>query len=174
MVRGAAMETNQVTVRFGDGLVVLKLGRDEPSYSMDPSGKLVYSRGSEVLTSTLQTAAEVLPPKAHAFRYHRVSLGQQRYTPMPSYIPLMGTSSLSSEMENISSILLARGGTRRLDQGTVSPEPVQEGKLKSKVYRNFREKKDGAPKGVGAFSIEEVDGGPLLGARGGGFVVFWD
>ena len=40
---------------------------------------------------------------------------------------------------------------------------MQEGKLKSKVYQNFREKKDGAPKGVGAFSIEGVDGGPLLG-----------
>ena len=51
---------------------------------------------------------------------------------------------------------------------------VQDGKLRSKVYRNFREKKDGAPKGVGAFSIEGVGGGPLLGARGGGFVVFWD
>jgi len=46
--------------------------------------------------------------------------------------------------------------------------------LKSQVYRNFREKKDGAPKGVGAFSIEGGDGGPLLGARAGGFVVFWD
>jgi coatomer subunit beta' len=45
--------TNEVAVKFDDGVVVLKLGRDEPSYSMDPSGKLVHTRGSEVLTSTL-------------------------------------------------------------------------------------------------------------------------
>jgi len=52
---------------------------------------------------------------------------------------------------------------------------MQEGKLKSKVYRNSRERKDGAPKGVSAFSIEGVDGGgPLLGACGGGFVVLGD
>ena len=51
---------------------------------------------------------------------------------------------------------------------------MQEGKLKIEVYRNFREKEDGAPKRVGVFSIEGVHGGPLLGARGGGFVVFWD
>ena len=51
---------------------------------------------------------------------------------------------------------------------------VQEGKLEIKVHRHFREKKDGAPRGVGASSIEGVDGGPLLGARGGGSVIFWD
>ena len=43
-------EVNEVEVGFDDGVVVLKLGRDEPSYSMDPSGNLVYTRGNEVPT----------------------------------------------------------------------------------------------------------------------------
>jgi len=77
-------ETNEVAVGFGDGVVVLKLGRDEPSYSMDPFGKLVYSHGSEVLFKLPRRA---LPPKAHAFRYHRVNLGQQRYTPTIVHSP---------------------------------------------------------------------------------------
>ena len=47
---------------------------------------------------------------------------------------------------------------------------MQEGKLKIKVYRNFGEKKHGAPKGVGAFGIEGIHSSLLLGARGG----FWD
>jgi hypothetical protein len=86
----------------------------------------------------------------------------------------MAGSSLSSEMESISSILLLRGGTRRSDLGIVSPgdnsntHAVQEGKLKIKTYRNFGEKNDGAPEGVGG-----VHGGPLLDACGGRFVVFW-
>ena len=122
MVRGAHRGTNEVAVRFDDGVVVLKLGWDQPSYSMDPSGKLVYTRGNEVLASTLQTATEDATPEGA--RYHHVNLGQQRYTPMPLYIPLMGGSSLSSEVENISSMLLSCGGTRRLDQGTVSPGPT--------------------------------------------------
>jgi hypothetical protein len=50
--------TNEVAVRFDDGVVVLKLGRNKPSDSMDPSGKLVHTRGSEALTSTIQTASE--------------------------------------------------------------------------------------------------------------------
>ena len=48
-----------MAVGFDDGVVVLELGRDEPSYS---SGKVVYTRGSEVLTSTLQTATEDATP----------------------------------------------------------------------------------------------------------------
>ena len=105
-----------------------------PGRAVDPSGKLVYTRGSEVLTSTLQTAAEDATPDS----------ATTAYTPMPPYNPLMGGSSLSSEMENISSIQLSRGGTRRLDPGysfawaddsNTYTVQVQEGKLKSKVYR---------------------------------------
>ena len=69
-------ETNEAEVEFDNGVVVvLTLGQDEPSYSMDPSGKLVYTRGSEVLTSTLQIAAEGATPKTRIFRYHRANLG---------------------------------------------------------------------------------------------------
>lgn len=49
---------SEVAVGFDEGLVVLKLGRDEPSYSMDPSGKLIYVKGSEVLTGNLATVLE--------------------------------------------------------------------------------------------------------------------
>jgi coatomer subunit beta' len=60
---------------------------------------------------------------------------------------------------------------RRLDLGIVSPGAtipiriVQEGKPKIKLYWNFGEKKDDAPKGVGAFGTEGIHGGLLLGTR---------
>lgn len=65
-----------VSFRFDDVLWPLKLGRDEPSYLMAPSG------GGEVPTSILQIAAEGAArlPKAQAFRNHCASLGQRRYT----------------------------------------------------------------------------------------------
>jgi hypothetical protein len=109
--------TNKVAVGFDDDVVVLKLRRDEPSYSMDPLAKLVYTRGSEVLIFALRTASKDVTPE---FRYHRTNLGQQRYTPMPLYIHPIGGSLLSSGMESISSILLLRGGTRRSDLEIVS------------------------------------------------------
>jgi coatomer subunit beta' len=57
-------ETNEVAVRFYGSVTVLKLGQDAPSYSMDPSGQPVYTRGSEVLTFPLQTAVEDATPEA--------------------------------------------------------------------------------------------------------------
>ena len=93
-------------------VVVLKPDRDELPYSMDPSGKLVYTRSSEVLTSIPQIAAEDPTPKAHAFRHYRADLGQHRSPPMTSYIPLMGGSSLSFEC-----ILLSRGETQCMEPG---------------------------------------------------------
>ena len=174
-------ETNEVAVGFDDGVVVLKLGRDEPSYSMDPSGKLVYTRGSEVLTSTLQTAVEDTTPEGARIPLPPRELGSTEiyanaivHSPNGRFVTVVG----DGEYIIYTSLAWrnkAFGPGNSFAWGDDSNTyAVQEGKLKIKVYRNFREKKDGAPKGVGAFGIEGVHGGPLLGARGGGFVVFWD
>ena len=83
---------------------------------------------------------------------------------MPSSIPPMGGLSLSLQMESISSILLSRGGTRRLDLGIVSPGatiPIRmpcRKAAENQVLSELGEKKAGAPKGVGAFGIEGVHG----------------
>ncbi|KAF8814128.1 hypothetical protein BYT27DRAFT_6340615 [Phlegmacium glaucopus] len=42
------------------------------------------------------------------------------------------------------------------------------------VYKNFRERPRTGMKGPGSWSMESVHGGTLLGARGAGFVMFWD
>ncbi|KAF8955022.1 coatomer WD associated region-domain-containing protein, partial [Flammula alnicola] len=48
-------DANEVAVGFDEGVVIIKLGRDEPTLSMDPSGKLIYSRNHNVLSGNLQT-----------------------------------------------------------------------------------------------------------------------
>jgi len=109
-----------MAVGFASGVVVLHFGRDEPSYSVDPLAAATTAR-------------------------HR----QRGYTPMASCISAMGGSSLSSEMESISTILTSRGGTRSLDLGTTYA--VEEGRLKIKIYPEPWEKKDGAPNDDGTF-----------------------
>jgi len=42
------------------------------------------------------------------------------------------------------------------------------------VYKNFKERSGSAMKGAGSWAIDGLHGGTLLGARGSGFVVFWD
>src|SRR6478609_10607124 len=43
-----------VAVGFDDGAVVFKLGREEPAVSMDASGKLIWARHNEVVSSIIK------------------------------------------------------------------------------------------------------------------------
>lgn len=43
-----------VAVGFDDGAVVVKLGREEPAVSMDSSGKLIWARHNEVVSSIIK------------------------------------------------------------------------------------------------------------------------
>lgn len=52
-----AKKGNDVAFGFDEGAVVVKLGREEPSVSMDSAGKVVYARNAEVLTVALQSTA---------------------------------------------------------------------------------------------------------------------
>ncbi|KAI0043472.1 hypothetical protein FA95DRAFT_1465513, partial [Auriscalpium vulgare] len=51
-------EGNEIAVGFDEGSVVIKLGRDEPTFSMDPAGKLIYTRHNEVLSANLQIVTD--------------------------------------------------------------------------------------------------------------------
>lgn len=52
-----------VAVGYDEGVVVVKLGRDDSSFSMDPSGKLVYTRNTEVLSANLQAGSDIDTPE---------------------------------------------------------------------------------------------------------------
>jgi coatomer subunit beta' len=51
---------------------------------------------------------------------------------------------------------------------------VQESKNKIRVYRNFKERTGLIKGGSAGIAVEAVYGGTLLGARGSGYVLFWD
>jgi len=105
-----------MAVGFGDGVVVLKKGRDESSYPVDPSGKLVYTRSSEVLTSTLQTAAENATLKGACIPLPPRELGSTEiYANAIVHSPNWRFVTFYTA--------LARRN-KHWDQGTVSPEPT--------------------------------------------------
>ena len=43
-----------IAVGYDDGAVVVKLGREEPAVSMDPSGKLIWAKHNEVISSIIK------------------------------------------------------------------------------------------------------------------------
>jgi coatomer subunit beta' len=49
---------NEIAVGIDEGLVILRLGRNGPSYSMDPSGKLIHIKGRKGLTANLSSLTE--------------------------------------------------------------------------------------------------------------------
>ena len=43
-----------VAVGFDEGMVVLKMGREEPAMSMDSSGKIIYAKHMDIVTTTIK------------------------------------------------------------------------------------------------------------------------
>ncbi|KAI9795959.1 MAG: hypothetical protein M1835_004853 [Candelina submexicana] len=52
-----------VAMGFDDGAVVVKMGREEPAVSMDSSGKLIWARHSEVLSSVIKGGGKLWDPR---------------------------------------------------------------------------------------------------------------
>ncbi|KAF5363874.1 hypothetical protein D9756_000063 [Leucocoprinus leucothites] len=183
-------DTSEVAVGFDEGVVVIKLGRDEPTFSMDPSGKLIYTRNHEVLSGNLAT----LSPSPSSLSDPSSTDG--------SLIPLQ-TKDLGSTELYASSLLHSPNGrfitvvgdgeyiiytalawrNKSFGNGISfawAPDSntyaVLESRTKLKMFKNFKEKTGSGSgmKGAGTFPVEAVYTGPVLGARGPGYVMFWD
>lgn len=175
---------NEIAIGYDHGLVVLKLGKDEPSYSLDSSGKLIYVKGSEVQTANLGNlledgAIEKLPDGARVpvtlkeLGSTEVFPTSIQHSPNGRFVTVVGDG------EYIIYTALA-WRNKAFGQGNSfawaedsNTYAVLEGKLKVRLWKNFKEKKESL-KGAGGWTVESLHGGPLLGARGNGFVVFWD
>lgn len=51
--------SNLIGIGFDGGAVVLQMGRDEPTVSMDPSGKIIWSKHSEVFSSVVKHTSDL-------------------------------------------------------------------------------------------------------------------
>ncbi|GLB34322.1 putative the coatomer is a cytosolic protein complex that binds to dilysine motifs and reversibly associates with Golgi non- clathrin-coated vesicles, which further mediate biosynthetic protein transport from the ER, via the Golgi up to the trans Golgi network [Lyophyllum shimeji] len=173
-------DANEVAVGFDEGVVVIKLGRDEPTFSMDPSGKLVYTRNHDVLSGNLQLSQDDVADGA------RIALSVKEigttevfaqslmHSPNGRFVTVVGDG------EHITYTALAwrnkafGNGISFAWAPDSNTYAVLENKVKLKVYKNFRERPGAGMKGAGSWAIDGLHGGTLLGARGAGFVMFWD
>ncbi|KAJ7281800.1 coatomer protein [Mycena rebaudengoi] len=176
-------DANDVAFGFDEGVVVVKLGRDEPTFSMDPSGKLIFTRNQEVLSGNLQT---VDAPLADAADGSRLRLSPKEignteiyatsliHSPNGRFVTVVGDG------EYITYTALAwrnksfGNGLSFAWAPDSNTYAVLETKVKLKLYKNFKERTGSSMKGAGSWAIDGLHGGTLLGARGPGFVLFWD
>ncbi|KAF8814154.1 hypothetical protein BYT27DRAFT_7266764 [Phlegmacium glaucopus] len=156
-------DANEVAVGFDEGVVVIKLGRDEPTFSMDPTGKFIYSRNHDVLSGNLQTISDPSSSPSTSFTDG-------------TRLPLTTKEISSTEIFSTSLLHSPNGRFGNGISFAWAPDSntyaVLESKVKLKVYKNFRERPGTRMKGSGGWSMESLHGGTLLGARGAGFV-FW-
>ncbi|KAL0568744.1 Coatomer subunit beta' [Marasmius crinis-equi] len=177
-------DANEVALGYDEGVVVIKLGRDEPTFSMDTSGKLIYTRNHQVLSGNLQTVqldesspasdGARLPLPTKEIGSTEVFASSIIHSPNGRFVTVVGDG------EYITYTALAWRNKSFGNGISFAWAPdnntyaVLENKLKLKVYKNFKERGGVGMKGSGGFSLEALFGGPLLGARGNGFVMFWD
>ena len=148
---------------------------------MDSSGKVVYTRNNEVLSANLQTIQEDSVADGNRIPISIKELGTTEvfatallHSPNGRFVTVVGDG------EYIVYTALAwrnkafGNGNSFAWAGDSNTYAVLEGRMKVRVYKNFRERGGAGMKGAGSWAIDGIHGGTLLGARGAGFVLFWD
>lgn len=148
--------------------------------SMDPSGKVVYAKNTEVLTVNLQSVADDIVQDGQRLAVQPRELGTTdmlpqslQHSPNGRFVTAVGDGEYI-----IYTALAWRNkafgtGTSFAWASDSSTYAVQETKSRIKVFRNFKERV-GFMKGGAGIAVDQVYGGTLLAARGSGWVLFWD
>ena len=173
--------SNQVAFGFDEGIVSIKLGRDEPAFSIDPSGKLIYTRNQAVYSGNLALLSDEAIADGARLTIASKEIGTTEifpsaiiHSPNGRFVTVVGDG------EYITYTALAwrnksfGNGLSFAWAPDSNTYAVLESKVKLRVFKNFKERPGTGMKGAGAWSVDALYGGPLLGARGNGFVVFWD
>ncbi|KAG1738747.1 coatomer WD associated region-domain-containing protein [Suillus lakei] len=174
-------DANEVAVGFDEGIVVIKLGRDEPTYSMDPSGKLIYTKNQVVLSGNVATLSDIATADGNRIPLSIKEIGTTEifatgllHSPNGRFVTVVGDG------EYIIYTALAwrnkafGSGTGFAWAGDSNTYAVLENKVKLRVFKSFKERGGAGMKGAGSWAVDAIYGGPVLGARGKGFVIFWD
>jgi coatomer subunit beta' len=149
---------------------------------MDPSGKLIYTRNHDVLSGNLQTISDEanlsdgarIPLSVKEIGSTEIFAQSLIHSPNGRFVTVVGDG------EYITYTTLAwrnksfGNGVSFAWAPDSNTYAVLENKVKVRVYKNFRERGGAGMKGAGSWSIDGLHGGTLLGARGAGFVMFWD
>ncbi|GLI78556.1 coatomer subunit beta' [Penicillium ochrochloron] len=167
-----------IAMGFDDGAVVVKMGREEPAVSMDGSGKVIYARHSEVVSTVIKGDASVkdgepisLPTK---------DLGQCEIYPQTlSHNPNGRFVSVCGDGEYIIYTALAwrnKAFGSALDFAWGSKDnsndyAIRESATSVKIFKNFKEQPGGLDVG---FQAEGLSDGVLLGVKGQGGIGLFD
>ncbi|KAH6971555.1 coatomer WD associated region-domain-containing protein [Ilyonectria sp. MPI-CAGE-AT-0026] len=168
-----------IAVGFDDGAVVVKLGREEPAVSMDPSGKLIWARHNEVVSAIIK-GGDASVKDNEPISLPTKDLGTCEVYPQTLiHSPNGRFVAVCGDGEYIIYTALAwrnKAFGSALDFVWASKDnsndfAIRESPMTVKLYKNFVEKAGGLDVG---FQADRLHGGVLLGVTGQGGVSFFD
>ncbi|SLM39699.1 copi vesicle coat beta [Lasallia pustulata] len=168
-----------VAMGFDDGAVVVTMGREEPAVSMDNSGKLIWARHSEILSSVIKGGDLTLKDGAPLSLPSKDLGNCEIYPQTLTHSPNGRFVSVCGDGEYIIYTALAwrnKAFGQALDFAWGSKDnsndyAIRESSMSIRIFRNFKEKGGGVNVG---FQAEGLSGGVLLGVKGQGGIGFFD
>ncbi|KAI9845277.1 MAG: hypothetical protein M1838_001800 [Thelocarpon superellum] len=168
-----------IAMGFDDGAVVVKMGREEPAVSMDHSGKLIWARHSEILSSVIK-GGDVSIKDGEALSLPAKDLGSCEiypqslvHSPNGRFVAVCGDgeyilyTALAWRNKAFGSALDFVWGSK----DNSNDYAIRESGTSVRIYRNFKEKSGSLDVG---FFADGLSGGVLLGVKGQGGVGFFD
>lgn len=196
-----AKKGNDIGFGFDEGSVVVKLGREEPSVSMDVAGKVVFTRNAEVLTANvaaIQGESPCQDVSTHSLSSHACHLsildneipdGQKlsvavrelgntevfaqtlQHSPNGRFVTVCGDGEFIIYTALAWRNKAFGAGLNFAWAADSNTYAVRESAFKIKVFKNFKEK-PGHLKIT--YSTDSIFGGALFCTKGSGFVCFYD
>ncbi|KAJ5373134.1 hypothetical protein N7517_005140 [Penicillium concentricum] len=168
-----------IAMGFDDGAVVVKMGREEPAVSMDGSGKLIWARHSEVVSSVIK-GGDATVKDGEPLSLPTKDLGQCEVYPQTLTHSANGRFvSVCGDGEYIIYTALAwrnKAFGQALDfawgaKDNSNDYAIRESSTSVKIFKNFKEQSAGLDVG---FQAEGLSDGVLLGVKGQGGIGFFD
>ncbi|KAJ5320100.1 hypothetical protein PENANT_c025G04376 [Penicillium antarcticum] len=168
-----------IAMGFDDGAVVVKMGREEPAVSMDGSGKLIWARHSEVVSSVIK-GGDASIKDGEPLMLPTKDLGQCEVYPQTlTHSPNGRFVSVCGDGEYIIYTALAwrnKAFGQALDfawgaKDNSNDYAIRESSTSVKIFKNFKEQSAGLDVG---FQAEGLSDGVLLGVKGQGGIGFFD
>ncbi|KAG1834941.1 coatomer WD associated region-domain-containing protein [Suillus subalutaceus] len=151
-------------------MMPLELGWDEPTYSTDPLGKLIYTKNQVVLSGNLATLSDIATTDDRYDIFATALL----HSPNGHFVTVVGDGEFIIYTVFAWREKVFESGTGFMWAGDSNTYAVLESNVKLHVFKNFKERGGVGMKGTGSWAVDTIYGGPVLGARGKGFVIFLD
>lgn len=169
--------SNSISVGFDAGFTVLQLGDDEPRLSMDPVGKVIWSKNNEIFSSIIKGSegvqdGETLPLSSKDLGAVEVFPTSLKHSPNGRFVTVTGDGEY---------IIYTALAWRNKSYGSASDfvwahdsnlYAIRDSQNQISVHKNFKPKSNGEIDFV--YGVEKLFGGALLGVKGDGFVAFYD